>query len=865
MTVAARVPSADFLEDGVSTAFPLAFRFLDPTHIKASRTLADGSEIPLAYGIDYSASGGGTDAGGTLTTTAAAAAPVVLHAWRETPQSQGADYITADRFPAESHEQALDRATLILQELQVGLNRGLLVARGKVPLAVGNVGLGQVLGNVNGEIVGVENSPVAAEDAAVRAELARGAAVVARAGSEAGQAGSEDARDAAELAQAGAESARDDALAFGLAQTWNTYADAAARVGWADGDRAIVIATDTGTHASATGDYGASGGQTPNSGYYTYSTSLTKLVRKGALESALTGANADRAEAAAVVAVPLVDGFDNRALLETYEHGVTAVDGSSGPISPTIIWLNNPVPRTGKVMSIKGWAKSTGATEVHFHRQDANGDRIFAGKVTFIVGAIGAGEWDVSGLNFIAERGWFVAWAAGARVAVATAPASLYSPVSPIDGTPITPAYISNYPAFSIVIDRNTKASEGAVKDAIDTIPLMPPAGISFLSPSNTVRTRAAITAARKGIVLPLEQRLILAAPADSNTAGAMVGEDGAYKKSSIRNWFFKLAAQLPKLIGDDGLNIRTDYNSFLGANNPQPVNNPPVATPNYNPNFLSMGGWTFDGSTALLSLGGAQYVSTTPAGGDMVVAIADGMSEAELGLISSGALGLGILQYSVDDGGTWASFDQSGAAGYTKVTVPLPAGTGRTIRFRHYSGAKVAVHRMFVYRTDTPSLVFANGAIPGSRASTTWTTFASPWSPLTLLRNQAAAAKFIMIGSNDIDDGVSLDTYSLWLRREIYAALAKSDVFVITPPPIRDDGQPQHSLARQASFVAAAYDLCRELNVPFINTAARLGNWDQANAAGFMGALPNGYIHVNYYGDDINFYMAFDMFARLG
>lgn len=124
MTVAALTPSVAYVGDGVGTEFPLHFRFLDPQDIKVSRERF-GDPLPLVYGVDYTAVGGETDAGGTLIASVAPDAGVTLHIWRDTPRSQNTDYTAGDRFPAEAHEEALDKARLIDQEQDVEIDRTL--------------------------------------------------------------------------------------------------------------------------------------------------------------------------------------------------------------------------------------------------------------------------------------------------------------------------------------------------------------------------------------------------------------------------------------------------------------------------------------------------------------------------------------------------------------------------------------------------------------------------------------------------------------------------------------------------------------------------------------------------------------------
>lgn len=135
MTVAAKTPSVDYLENGVTVAFAVPFRFFSPSNIQASRIAVDGTVTPLVYGVDYNVLGGSDDNGGTLTLAAPGSAGGRLSIRRVTPRAQTMDWATADTFPAESHEGAADRAMLIDQEQDGSLAelfaRALLVAVGR--------------------------------------------------------------------------------------------------------------------------------------------------------------------------------------------------------------------------------------------------------------------------------------------------------------------------------------------------------------------------------------------------------------------------------------------------------------------------------------------------------------------------------------------------------------------------------------------------------------------------------------------------------------------------------------------------------------------------------------------------------------
>lgn len=138
MTVAALTPSVSYTENGVTLNFAVPFRYLDPTHLVVTRTTAAGMTTTLAYGANYTATAGPTDAGGTLTLGASVAGST-LKITRLTPRSQAVDYVTGDRFPADTHELALDRLTMIGQEQDVGVNG--LTARALL-FPVGDAGIG---------------------------------------------------------------------------------------------------------------------------------------------------------------------------------------------------------------------------------------------------------------------------------------------------------------------------------------------------------------------------------------------------------------------------------------------------------------------------------------------------------------------------------------------------------------------------------------------------------------------------------------------------------------------------------------------------------------------------------------------------
>lgn len=121
MTVAALPSTVSYIEDGVSTSFPVPFRFKAASDLVVER-LRNSAVSTLALGVDYSVTGGGTDAGGTITRTAATSG-AMLRISRRTARAQSMVYNPNDRFPAKSHEGALDQLMLIAQEQDAFGNR----------------------------------------------------------------------------------------------------------------------------------------------------------------------------------------------------------------------------------------------------------------------------------------------------------------------------------------------------------------------------------------------------------------------------------------------------------------------------------------------------------------------------------------------------------------------------------------------------------------------------------------------------------------------------------------------------------------------------------------------------------------------
>ena len=91
------------------------YYFLANDHLKVIKTVSAVDTV-LAIGTNYTVVGAGDNAGGSITLTGTGVAiGNVITIKRNVPITQLVDYVYNDRFPAETHERALDKLTMIAQ------------------------------------------------------------------------------------------------------------------------------------------------------------------------------------------------------------------------------------------------------------------------------------------------------------------------------------------------------------------------------------------------------------------------------------------------------------------------------------------------------------------------------------------------------------------------------------------------------------------------------------------------------------------------------------------------------------------------------------------------------------------------------
>lgn len=119
MTVSSSQNQIQAFGDGVSKTFPIPFYFLESSDIVVvvSSPGPLGIPVTLTPNIDYTVSGAGNQSGGSVTLTAAPANTYTVTITRYVTATQLTDYQENDDFPASSHERALDKLTMLVQQV----------------------------------------------------------------------------------------------------------------------------------------------------------------------------------------------------------------------------------------------------------------------------------------------------------------------------------------------------------------------------------------------------------------------------------------------------------------------------------------------------------------------------------------------------------------------------------------------------------------------------------------------------------------------------------------------------------------------------------------------------------------------------
>lgn len=131
MTISTTTILNSYSGNGSTTAFAYTFPINTTSEITVIERSATGTETVKSEGTgstNYGIADNGAS-GGTITMVTAPASGTTLLIRRNTSFTQETDYVANDPFPAETHEDALDKLQMQNQELEEELNRSLKISR----------------------------------------------------------------------------------------------------------------------------------------------------------------------------------------------------------------------------------------------------------------------------------------------------------------------------------------------------------------------------------------------------------------------------------------------------------------------------------------------------------------------------------------------------------------------------------------------------------------------------------------------------------------------------------------------------------------------------------------------------------------
>jgi hypothetical protein len=131
MTISSTTVKNSYNGNGSTAIFTYTFKIFQDSDLQVIIRSASGSETIKTLTTHYTVSGAGNSGGGSVTFTAgnipASGQTIVIR--RNLPQTQSLDYIANDSFPAESHEEGLDRSMMAIQQLQEEVTRSIKLSR----------------------------------------------------------------------------------------------------------------------------------------------------------------------------------------------------------------------------------------------------------------------------------------------------------------------------------------------------------------------------------------------------------------------------------------------------------------------------------------------------------------------------------------------------------------------------------------------------------------------------------------------------------------------------------------------------------------------------------------------------------------
>ena len=140
MTVSTATSFNSYAGNGSTTSFAYAFKiFQDSNLVVTLVNDATGVETTQTLTTDYTVTGAGSDSGGNVVFGTAPASGNTVVIRRVLPVTQETNYVPNDPFPAEAHEDALDKLTMLVQQEVASSELAVQFPEGDVGSGINNI------------------------------------------------------------------------------------------------------------------------------------------------------------------------------------------------------------------------------------------------------------------------------------------------------------------------------------------------------------------------------------------------------------------------------------------------------------------------------------------------------------------------------------------------------------------------------------------------------------------------------------------------------------------------------------------------------------------------------------------------------
>lgn len=126
MTISSTINSISYVASGTNDTFPYTFRIFDEADLEVYV-----NSVLQALTTDYTVTNVDNPQGGNVIFEPGSipALNIAVVIYRNVPQLQETDYVDGEKFPADTHERALDRLTTEVQQLQDEVDRTFKLSR----------------------------------------------------------------------------------------------------------------------------------------------------------------------------------------------------------------------------------------------------------------------------------------------------------------------------------------------------------------------------------------------------------------------------------------------------------------------------------------------------------------------------------------------------------------------------------------------------------------------------------------------------------------------------------------------------------------------------------------------------------------